>query len=98
MKFVHCKVCVDRHNCDWPERYIDGGCECGQVDPKANRPTPEVYCRECEYALYNDCDNKYSCIGPLTSPWDYYEDKPNIVEVPPDGFCHCAKPRKETNG
>ena len=63
----------------------------------ARRRKPPVRCRDCEYGcVIEGEDGKLvvDCIGPLTEPWDYLSDSPNVNIVDPDGFCAWGKPRE----
>ena len=54
-----------------------------------------VRCRDCDFSHENALGN-LSCCGPLTEPWDYYNDEPNDgVKVEPDGFCAWGEKRGE---
>ena len=53
-----------------------------------------VRCRDCDFSHEDELGN-LRCHGPLTEPWDYYNDEPSDgVKVEPDGFCKWAE-RKE---
>jgi len=51
-------------------------------------------CGDCDFSHEDELGN-LRCHGPLTEPWDYYNDEPSDgVKVEPDGFCAWAE-RKE---
>lgn len=50
-----------------------------------------VRCRDCDFSHEDELGN-LRCHGPLTEPWDYYNDEPSDgVKVEPSGFCAWAK-------
>lgn len=56
---------------------------------------PIVRCRDCDFSHEDELGN-LRCHGPLTEPWDYYNDEPSDgVKVEPSGFCAWAVKRKD---
>lgn len=49
-----------------------------------------VRCKDCAHASELG-DGTLDCHGPLTTPWDYYADQPQINVVEPGGFCAWAE-------
>lgn len=56
---------------------------------------PEIVrCRDCDLSHEDELGN-LRCHGPLTDPWDYYNDEPSDgVEVEPSGFCAWGERRE----
>lgn len=53
-----------------------------------------VRCRDCDFSHEDELGN-LRCHGPLTEPWDYYNDEPSDgVKVEHSGFCAWGKPRE----
>lgn len=53
-----------------------------------------VRCRDCDFSHEGELGD-LRCHGPLTDPWDYYNDEPSDgVKVEPSGFCAWGKPRE----
>ena len=53
-----------------------------------------VRCGDCDLSHEDELGN-LRCHGPLTEPWDYYNDEPSDgVKVEPSGFCAWGKPKE----
>lgn len=55
---------------------------------------PIVRCSDCDFSHEDELGN-LRCHGPLTEPWDYYNDEPSDgVKVKPSGFCAWGEPKE----
>ena len=56
-----------------------------------------IRCRDCGFS-HKDMLGNLRCNGPLTEPWDYYNDEPSDgAKVEPSGFCAWAKRKEDSN-
>ena len=52
-----------------------------------------VRCKDCKHGFEDG--GRVECLGPLTEPWDDYNDAPNHTYVEPNGFCKWGEPREK---
>lgn len=61
------------------------------TEQRAYRRERVVRCRDCANAFASG--GQLDCLH--FAQWDYYNDKPGIWPVEPDGFCKWGKPKEE---